>query len=385
MDRRSFLLGTGTLALSQLLAGCSNQSQARLHVQLLKGSIPNQVVKAFRAEIKQSAKLEFTPVEQLKNLFYELQSWQQPTKKTDDWRSRLPIPAMQSQRSTNLPDLVTLGNYWLAAAIQQQLIQPLDPAKLQQWSNLPSRWQELVRRDRQGQMDAQGQVWAAPYRWGYTVIAYNRDKFRSLGWKPKDWGDLWREELRDRISLPNHPREVIGLALKKLGKSYNTENLSQVPELEQQLSRLQQQVKLYSSDTYLQPLILGDTWLAVGWSNDLLPVMQRYRQIGAAIPQSGTALWADLWVRPAGKAANQSLDQKWIDFCWQPQIAQQISLLSKANSPIPVQLKPDDIQAGLRRLLIPEPTILARSEFLLPLSQTTTQQYQSLWQAIRQS
>jgi putative spermidine/putrescine transport system substrate-binding protein len=352
---------------------------------LLKGSIPNQVVKAFRAEIKQSAKLEFTPVEQLKNLFYELQSWQQPTKKTDDWRSRLPIPAMQSQRSTNLPDLVTLGNYWLAAAIQQQLIQPLDPAKLQQWSNLPSRWQELVRRDRQGQMDAQGQVWAAPYRWGYTVIAYNRDKFRSLGWKPKDWGDLWREELRDRISLPNHPREVIGLALKKLGKSYNTENLSQVPELEQQLSRLQQQVKLYSSDTYLQPLILGDTWLAVGWSNDLLPVMQRYRQIGAAIPQSGTALWADLWVRPAGKAANQSLDQKWIDFCWQPQIAQQISLLSKANSPIPVQLKPDDIQAGLRRLLIPEPTILARSEFLLPLSQTTTQQYQSLWQAIRQS
>ncbi len=385
MDRRSFLLGTGTLALSQLLAGCSNQSQARLHVQLLKGSIPNQVVKAFRAEIKQSAKLEFTPVEQLKNLFYELQSWQQPTKKTDDWRSRLPIPAMQSQRSTNLPDLVTLGNYWLAAAIQQQLIQPLDPAKLQQWSNLPSRWQELVRRDRQGQLDAQGQVWAAPYRWGYTVIAYNRDKFRSLGWKPKDWGDLWREELRDRISLPNHPREVIGLALKKLGKSYNTENLSQVPELEQQLSRLQQQVKLYSSDTYLQPLILGDTWLAVGWSNDLLPVMQRYRQIGAAIPQSGTALWADLWVRPAGKAANQSLDQKWIDFCWQPQIAQQISLLSKANSPIPVQLKPDDIQAGLRRLLIPEPTILARSEFLLPLSQTTTQQYQSLWQAIRQS
>jgi len=29
----------------------------------------------------------------------------------------------------------------------------------------------------------------------------------------------------------------------------------------------------------------------------MLPVMQRYQQIAAIIPQSGTALWADLWVR----------------------------------------------------------------------------------------
>ncbi len=383
MDRRSFLAGTGTLALSQVLAGCSSQAQAKLRVQLLKGSIPAQVVRKFRAEIKQPAKLDFTSVEQLKNLFNQLQSWQQQkNKQPDDWRSRLPIPVMQSQQPPNLPDLVTLGDYWLAPAIEQKLIQPLDIAKLQQWANLPSRWQELVRRNQQGHLDAQGKVWAAPYRWGYTVIAYNRDKFKSLGWKPSDWSDLWREELRDRISLPNHPREAIGLTLKQLGKSYNTENLNQVPELEQQLRRLHQQVKFYSSDTYLQPLILGDTWLAVGWSTDVLSVMQRYRQIDAVIPQSGTAMSADLWVRPAGKAASQSLDQQWIDFCWQPQIAQQISLLGKANSPIPIQPKPADIQTGLRPLLLPEPQIFQRSEFLLPLSQATTQQYQSLWQEI---
>ena len=383
MDRRSFLLGTGVLALNQLLAGCSNQDQAELRVQVLKNSIPAQTVREFRAAIKQSGQLKFVSVEQITKLFNNLQSWQQKPNKTDDWRSRLPIPWGKSQQSTNPPDLVTIGDYWLAAAIKQKLIQPLDSGKLKQWSNLPSQWQELVRRNQQGQLDSQGEVWAAPYRWGHTVIAYNRDKFRSLGWQPKDWDDLWREELRDRISLPHHPREVIGLTLKRLGKSYNTEDLKAVPELEQQLSRLNQQVKFYSSDTYLQPLILGDTWLAVGWSNDLLPVMQLYRQIAAVVPQSGTALWADLWVHPAGKASSQSLAQQWIDFCWQPQIAQQISLLSKANSPIPVELNPGDIQARLRPLLLQKdaPTF-ERSEFLLPLSLATIQQYQSLWQEI---
>jgi putative spermidine/putrescine transport system substrate-binding protein len=385
MDRRSFLFGTGTLLLSQLLAGCNSQERAKLRVQLLKGSIPNQVLQKFRTQIKQTANLEFASVEQLDSLFDRLQSWQQNSQQPteEDWRSRLPLPSWLKPQNPNPANLVTLGDYWLAAAIEQNLIQPLDPAQLSQWSQLPSRWQELVRRNKAGQFDAKGDVWAAPYRWGHTVIAYNRDKFKSLNWQPQDWGDLWREEMRDRISLPNHPREVIGLTLKHLGESYNTENLNQIPDLTAQLSRLHQQVKLYSSDTYLQPLILGDTWLAVGWSNDIISAMQRHRQIAAVIPQSGTALWADLWANPTQTNSDRALAYQWINFCWQPQIAQQILLLSRANSPIPFQIDPNNIQAELRPLLVPNDKILARSEFLRPLTPTATQQYQALWTEMR--
>lgn len=386
MDRRSFLLGTGTLALSQVLAGCGSEAQATLRIQLLKGSIPAQVVNQFRSTLEQGAQAKFEPVEQLKDLFTQLQSWnKQQTAQADDWRSQLPLPLIKASPSAP-PDLVTLGDYWLAPAIEQGLIEPLSPAKLQHWSTLPRRWQELVRRNASGQLDAQGKVWAAPYRWGSTVIAYSRDKFKSLGWTPSDWSDLWREELRDRISLLNQPREVIGLTLKSLGKSYNTENLNQVPNLEKQLEALHQQVKFYSSDTYLQPLILGDTWLAVGWSTDVLPVMQRYHQIAAVVPQSGTALWADLWTRPVGGGSSTSFGEQWIDFCWQPQIAQQIAVLSRGSSPIDdVTLKQAFIQKRLRSVLLTDPQIFQRSEFLLPLPKEAMQQYQSLWQSMRKS
>lgn len=211
MDRRSFLLGSGTLALSQLLAGCNSQDAAQLRVQLLKGSIPAQVVNKFRSTLNQRANLQFAPVAQLNDLFRQLQSGSKLPEEGAK-RTLIPLPFIQSRHTQ--PDLITLGDYWLEQAIKEKLIQPLNLAKLQQWSTLPERWQELVKRNDQGQLDAGGEVWAAPYRWGNTVIAYNKDKFKDLGWTPTDWSDLWREELRNRISLLNQPREVIGLTLK---------------------------------------------------------------------------------------------------------------------------------------------------------------------------
>ncbi|MBD6618790.1 extracellular solute-binding protein [Komarekiella sp. 'clone 1'] len=391
MDRRSFLLNTSTLALSQLLFSCSGSNQAKLKVQLLKGSIPGQVVNQFQKSLQQQVQLKFAPVEQIGELFKQLQNLQQKSKATDEEIWRRFVPFRQSQKIDEA-DLVTLGDYWLKAAIEQKLIQPLDEVQknqLKQWSVLDEKWKKLVTRNDQGNLDAQGKVWAAPYRWGSTVIVYNRDKFRDLGWTPKDWSDLWRDGLRDRISLLNQPREVIGLVLKKLGKSYNTENLDQVPDLEKELQTLNQQVKFYSSNNYLEPLIIGDTWLAVGWSSDVLPILGRYPQFTAVIPQSGTAIWADLWVRPTG-VAQDGLSSQWIDFCWQSDIARQISLLTKSNSPISTNIVASDIQKPLRSLLGSDVydglrlrEVFDKSEFLLPLSPAAAKQYESLFIKIK--
>jgi putative spermidine/putrescine transport system substrate-binding protein len=361
----------------------------------LKNSIPPQILDKFRRSLQQPAQLDFAPEPQLGQLFESLQNWKRQAEQIQSQpKTSLPLQARQARSGvTGVPDLVTMGDSWLAQAIQQNLIQPLNPQQVAAWPQVPAAWQAVVTRDRQGQATPDGQVWGMPYRWGTTVIAYRADKFAEQGWAPPtDWSDLWRPELRDRISLLDQAREVIGLTLKKLGRSYNTANLAEVSVLQAELQALHQQVKLYSSTTYLQPLILGDTWLAVGWSADLLPLTKSNRHIAAVVPQSGTRLWADLWVRPAVPTltTNQNsepptlLDQ-WLDFCLQPQTAIQLSILSEASSPTIVGLDRATLPPTLTQqpLLLPEASVLEKSEFLAPLSPQAIEQYQSLWLAVR--
>lgn len=389
MKRRAFLVGTSALALGQLVSGC-NSKQEYLKLRVLKGSLPAQLRADFH---KESVTLKFEIEEQLQDLFKRLQIWKEQAEKKDT-HQQWSLPLMGS-KTLAIANLVTLGDYWLEAAIQQNLIRPLDITGLKGWQQLPRPWQDIVKRDHQGQLSNSGEVWGAPYRWGTTVIAYNRDKFKDLGWKPRDWSDLWRPELRDRISLLDQPRAVIGLTLKKLGFSYNTTNLSQVPNLKKELLALHQQVKFYSSQYYLQPLILEDTWVAVGWSTDVLAATSNHPHIEAVVPQSGTALWTDIWVQPASATTpsnsvttdNANLTNQWIDFCWQPKPAREISLFSQATSPILVSAKPADLPKDLREhpVLLPNKSVLDKSEFLKPFSKSVVEQYQALWKEIRLS
>ncbi|MDJ0510769.1 MAG: extracellular solute-binding protein [Crocosphaera sp.] len=376
MKRRNFLIGATAISLAEFLSGC--ETQADLKIQLLKNTIPAQMVSKFRGELTSPRKLSFQPQESLIELFSLLQSWQR-------------ILLLEKQKfSTNetknidIANLVTLGDYWLANAIKQELIQPLNSESLPRWKKLPEKWQELVKRNNQGYVDTQGKVWAAPYQWGTTLIAYRVDKFKTLGWEPKDWSDLWRPELKGNISLLNQAREIIGLTLKKLGKSYNTKNIDEVENLKSELVKLNQQVKFYSSENYLQSLIIGDTWLAVGWSNDILPLVKKRKEIAAVVPQSGTALWANLWVKPAA-TGETSLTEKWIDFCWQPQIAEQMSLLTQITSPILPGINPNELTSEIKNnpLLLPPQEIIKKSDFLYPLTNSAIEQYRQLWREIR--
>lgn len=385
MNRRSFLTTASSLALTQLLVGCNRADRiSSPHVRLLKGSVPIQLLREFQRRIPQGQTFAFLDSEQLADLYALLQTW----------KEQVQASSSAPPRSTAVADLVTLGDYWLAPAIQQQLIQPLNLEDVAAWQRLADQsiWQTLVRRDRQGQPSPNGEIWAAPYRWGTLMMAYNVEEFESRGLdRPTDWSSLWQPELKRHISLLDSPRSVIGLTLKKLGRSINTENLEAVPNLQAELAALQQQVKVYSSDAYLQPLILGDTWLAVGWSTEILPIVKRDRQVAAVVPQSGTLLTADLWVQPA-TGSNLSTDStraellnQWLNFCWEDQIATQISLLSFAASPlffgIPQAQLPPSLQSN--DLLLPSNDTTQTSEFLLPLSASSIDQYRRLWTEVR--
>lgn len=223
MDRRSFLQTLGAVTLSQLLGACQQNNRTGLQVNLLQKTLPPQLVDKFRSN--SNIPLQISLKSSTQEIFTQLQKWHKEEHKQE--AEKLP-----PEDKPKLPSrLASLGDYWLPQAIQQNLIQPLSVDDLNRWSALAPQWQQLVRRDLQGNPSTEGKIWGAPYRWGATMIAFRKDKFRDLGWQPQDWSDLWRSELKGHISLPDQPREVIGLTLKKLGQSYNLEDLDTISEL----------------------------------------------------------------------------------------------------------------------------------------------------------
>lgn len=358
MRRRELLQGLSTLALSQVLLGCQSGNSKALQVYLLRNALPPQLLRQARRDMSDSLNLKVKS--DLARLFKKLESWQK--KPNADAPSRL----------------VSLGDYWLAPAIQRGLIQPLEPQKFSRWSKLSPRWQALGLRDDKGLLTSSGRLWGAPYRWGMTLLAYRRDKFKSLGWTPTDWSDLWRPELKNRFSLPDQAREVIGLTLKTLQQSYNLENPADLAELLPKLKSLHQQAKFFDSTHYLEPLIMGDSWAAVGWSTDILPILAREPEIRVVAPASGTALWADLWVQAKGE--NSDAINAWVDFWWKPEIAEALSQFTDALSPLR-----DDFSTENSRFeaLLADNSVFENSEFLNPLSDQTRQQFQQLWQEMR--
>lgn len=304
------------------LTGCTVIERASgLQVHLLKNSLPPVWLRRFRRRHP----LQVRSHDQLPDLYRQL---------------TVPRP----------PDVVGLGLAWLDQARTQGRLSPLPmPAR---WSELPPPWQGIAQH--RGQPD-----WL-PYRWGMTVLAYRRD---VLPWQPQDWPDLWRPELRQRVSSIAQFRELLGIACKSLGLSINPAPPWPLPELKERLAALHQQIRFYSDRYYIQPLVVGDVWVAIGWSSDLLPVSRRYPHIAVVVPTSGSAIWADGWVVPAQRPLSLAA-RDWLNFAWEPEQVQALHTQGMAFSPLGQPLGPH--------------------EFWSPLDSAAQRAYQSLRQWWRQ-
>ncbi|PSN16925.1 polyamine ABC transporter substrate-binding protein [filamentous cyanobacterium CCT1] len=373
MNRRSFLAGAGGLTVTTLLAGCQRVSGPSLRLAMLANAVPAQLLNAFQ-QLPQGSNIAVTPEDSLVQLYALLQQWHGQT---------------EDEEAASRADWVSLADYWLAPAIRQELVQPLEVSALTHWDELAAVWPELVRRSAEGRPSPDGSVWAVPYRWSHLVVLYDRDRLPRGSAPLTTWADLLRPELRRRLVLPNHPRLVLGLAQKALSASANTEDPSAVEGLEPFLADLHNQVRVYDSDHYLEMLLIGDATAAVVWSDDALPLLKQYRNLAVAVPPEGTLLSAQLWVRPQAiataseQAASTALN--WLDFCLDDDFAMQLAIFGQGTSTrlwgIERSQLPEPLQTPPALALAPD--VADQSEFLLPLSAAAEDRYSQLWQSLR--
>lgn len=184
--------------------------------------------------------------------------------------------------------------------------------------------------------------YSVPYMWGTVGIIYNK----TMVSEPLDsWEDLWDEQYAGQIVMLNSQRDTLAVALKKLGYSLNTRNISELEEAKAELIKQKPLVMAYQGDEVKDTLVVGDAAIAVVWSGDAVAMIRDNPDLEYVIPTEGTNLWFDAMVIPKN-ANNKEAAEKFINFMTRPDIAARNADYIGYSSPIPeaVEMLPEDIQ-----------------------------------------
>ncbi|WP_319782879.1 spermidine/putrescine ABC transporter substrate-binding protein [Oceanisphaera sp. IT1-181] len=225
-----------------------------------------------------------------------------------------------------------------------------------------------------------------PYAWGTTGIAYRTD---LVSVPITRWQQLYEPapELKGRILMSDMGEEVIGMALKTLGYSMNSEHPQQLEQARQLLLAQAPAVAGYSPvavEAEKSKLVSGEVSAILTYSGDALMLKEAEPRIEYVLPEEGGVVWAD-FICLAAKASNPTLAHHFVDFINRPEQAAKNALyLNNAtpNQAAEALLPPEFLNDPQ---IYPDKAKLAKSETHQILSPRLIKQHKRIMRDISQA
>jgi spermidine/putrescine transport system substrate-binding protein len=224
-------------------------------------------------------------------------------------------------------------------------------------------------------------LYSIPYSWGTTGILVNT---ALTGDAVRRWEDFWDDRFRGRVALSiSYPREALGMTLKSLGYSANSENPQEIEAAFAKLNRLQ-----LSPDslrfTYPEfgPAMMksNSTVLAIGFSGDLLESRKQGLSVDYVLPEEGLLLWADAFVVPTS-SRHKANAELFINYLLRPEISAAIvneKYYASANEAARPLIDPAILA---NNAIYPSDAMLANAEIIEALSPAGQAMVDAAWQS----
>lgn len=209
-------------------------------------------------------------------------------------------------------DIAVPSDYAISKMREENLLIPLDKAKLPNMKYLNPRFMDLS-------FDP-GNKYSMPYFWGTLGIIYNKEMIQDIPFT--SWNDLWRPELKNQILLIDGAREVMGLGLNSLGFSLNSTDEVQLQEALMKLKEMTPNVKAIVGDEIKILMAGNEAGVAVTFSGEAAEMLDQNEDLEYVIPKEGSNLWFDNMVIPK-TAKNVDGAHKFINFMLKPENAAQ--------------------------------------------------------------
>ena len=238
-------------------------------------------------------------------------------------------------------DVVVHAERYSARLIPIGVYQPLNRAKLTNWSNLdPWALNTLHGVD-------PGNRYGVPYLWGTTGFTYNVKMIRErMPNAPLDSGDMiFNPDVVRRfadcgVSFFDEPTDVIPMAMIHLGHDPNSLDPAHLAQVEAMLKSVRPYIRYFSSAKMLIDLPNEEVCIAMSWSGDYAQAMYRAAEAGRPVelayttPREGPLAWFDLWFIPAD-APHPDNAHLFLNYLLRPEVIAAISNETRYAAPIP--------------------------------------------------
>ncbi|MDR2258879.1 MAG: spermidine/putrescine ABC transporter substrate-binding protein [Treponema sp.] len=173
-------------------------------------------------------------------------------------------------------DLIIADDYIIETVITEGLAQKLDKSRLSNYRNINPIYQK--------QFYDPADEYTVPYGAGVQTIVYDPAavKIQITG-----YADLWDKSLANSLGIIENYRVINGMALKVLGQSYNTNDLSIIRRAGDRLISLAPNIRLIRDDNLHDELISGEISAAVMYTSQVTMAKMENPNLRVVFPREG--------------------------------------------------------------------------------------------------
>ena len=198
---------------------------------------------------------------------------------------------------------------FVETAISEDLVQKLDPSKLSNYKSINPVYQ--------GQFFDPEDEYTVPYGAGVQTIVYDPS---LVDLEITGYADLWDKSLEDSVGIIASSRVIDGMALKVLGESYNTEDISKIEAAGQKLLELAPNIRLIKDDNTQDDLLSGEISAAVMYTSQVTMAKMQNPELKVVFPKEGIGFGIMAQFIPSN-APNAEAAYLFMDYILRPEIS----------------------------------------------------------------
>jgi spermidine/putrescine-binding protein len=204
-------------------------------------------------------------------------------------------------------DLVIADDYIIETVIAEGLAQKLDKSGLANYNNINPVYSKPF-------YDPADE-YTVPYGAGVQTIVYDPSQVNI---NITGYADLWNPALRGKVGTIANFRVINGMALKVLGKSYNTNDLGDIRAAGERLLSLAPNIRLIKDDELQNDLLSGEIAAGVMYTSQVTTAKMENPNLEVVFPSEGIG-YGIMGAFIPSKAPNAAAAYAFLDYILDPQ------------------------------------------------------------------